>query len=407
MLSPQMINTIKGTVPVLRDNGVEITKVFYHNLLTEHPDLNELFNQGNQASGHQAQALAAAVYAYAQHVETPEVLEPAIKHITQKHASLFIKPGQYNVVGQYLLDAFSQVLGDAFTSEVRHAWTAAYAELAKTMIIAEAELYRQGGDWTDWRDFVIKEKTLESSEITSFTLSPVDGHPLPAYLPGQYISVRVFVPSLNYSQPRQYSLSDSYVAEHYRISVKKEPGISSNDVAHPGLVSNALHNLKVGEKLQLSRPVGDFALDTSKDTSDPLVLISAGVGLTPMMSMLNTAVVSNPRRPIAWIHGYRNAQTGAFAEHINEIASSHDAIHITRFCSQPQELDRLGVDYERVGRVDLDSCDGEKDLFLGDSSASYYVCGPDLFMSNTQKQLQDRGIQLNKIRMERFGTGSL
>ena len=407
MLSPNQIRTIKETVPAVRDHGVEVTKVFYQNLLTEHPELNEIFNQANQATGHQAQALAAAVCAYAQHIETPEALKPTLKHITQKHASLFIRPEQYNVVGKYLLEAFGQVLGDAFTSEVRDAWAAAYGELAKTMINTEAEIYRQEGDWTDWRDFVIKDKTIESSEITSFTLSPADGRPIPAYLPGQYISVRVFVPSLNYSQPRQYSLSDRYVANSYRISVKKEGGVSSNDIAHPGHVSNALHGLKVGEKVQLSRPLGDFTLDTSKDMSSPLVLISAGVGLTPMMSMLNTAVMSNPGRPIAWIHGYRDARSRAFADHVKKIAESNAAVHVMRFCSQPQEQDRLGVDYERIGRVELDSCDRESDLFIGDNSTRYYVCGPHLFMSNVQKQLQDRGVEPCRVHMERFGTGSV
>ena len=122
MLSPQTIQIIKATVPVVRENGVEVTNVFYDNLLNEHSELNEVFNQRNQVNGHQARALAGAVYAYAQNIEHPEVLEPAIKHITQKHASLFVQPEQYEVVGRYLLDAFGQVLGAAFTSDVREAW---------------------------------------------------------------------------------------------------------------------------------------------------------------------------------------------------------------------------------------------------------------------------------------------
>ncbi|KAL9115530.1 MAG: hypothetical protein Q9227_000851 [Pyrenula ochraceoflavens] len=408
MLSDQTIETIKSTVPALRAHGEQVTRLFYHNLLTDQPELNSVFNQGNQANGHQAQALAAAVYAYAQNIETPDALAPAIRHITQKHASLFIRPGQYDVVGRYLLDAFGEVLGEAWTSQVREAWAEAYGELAGKMIEAEAELYREGAGWTDWRDFVVEEKLKESSEITSFILRPADGRcPLPVYLPGQYISVRVFIPSLNYSQPRQYSLSDSYAADHYRISVKKEAGVSLNDVAHPGIVSNALHELDVGETVQLSRPYGDFVLDIQKDFSGPLVLISAGVGVTPLMSMLNTVIVSNPGRPIAWIHGYHDAQTRAFADHISKIARKSNAVHVTRFCSNPEEQERPGVDYERAGRVDLDDCDGEKDLFLGNGSPRYYVCGPTSFMSKMQRQLEERGIRPDRIFVERFGTGSL
>ncbi len=386
---------------MVRDHGVEVTNVFYDNLLTEHSELNEIFNQDNQINGHQARALAGAVYAYAQNIETPEVLEPMIKHITQKHASLFVQPEQYEVVGKYLLEAFSQVLGPAFTSNVWDAWSAAYNELARTMINAEAKLYRSGGEWTDWKDFFIQEMIPESSEVTSIILRPVDEGPLPTYLPGQYISVRIFVPSLNRYQPRQYSLSDRYTRDHYRISVKREDGLP------PGSVSNALHNSKVGDKVQLSRPSGDFTLDTSKDTSNPLVLISAGVGLTPLMSMLNTTVVDNPGRPVAWIHGYRNAVKRPFANHISVLAKSHNALHITRFCSRPQAQDRFAIDYEWTGRVDLKKCDAQKDLFLDDDSARYYVCGPSEFMDDVEGQLQDLDIEPNRIWMEHFGVGGV
>ena len=400
MLSQEVVHTIKATVPVVRDHGLEVTKAFYQNLLTEVPELKDIFNQSNQADGHQAKALAAAVYAYAEHIDNPEVLEPAIKHITQKHTSLFVKPEQYDVVGKYLLGAFSQVLGPAFTSEVQDAWAAAYSELAKIMIDAEAKLYRQRGDWTDWKDFFIQDRTPESSEITSLALRPADGCPLPTYLPGQYVSVRLFVPCLNYSQPRQYSLSDCHAADHHRISVKREPAI-----AH-GSVSNILHSLRVGDKVQLSPPTGGFAFDPSTDTSSPLVLISAGVGLTPVLSMLNTVVANHQGRPIAWIHGYRNAGTRAFADHIQKIALTQDTVRVTRFCSQPQAEDIFRVDYEWNGRVDLDKYDAQKDLYLGDDTAKYYVCGPSAFMLKMKGQLLDRGIEPNRIWTEYFGAGA-
>lgn len=408
MVSQQTIDVVKATVPVLRDHGADVTSVFYRNMLTDNPELKSVFNQGNQATGHQAKALADAVYAYARHIETPAVLGPAIKHITQKHASLFIKPEQYDIVGKFLLEAFAQVLGDAFTPEIRRAWAEAYTELAKTLINVEDELYRQSKGWTDWKDFVITKKAVESSEITSFSLCPADGGPLPAYLPGQYISVRVFVPILNYRQTRQYSLSDSYSPDQYRISVKKEAGVSLNDAAHPGLVSNVLHTLNEGDHVQLSPPHGDFVLDINTDASSPLVLISAGVGLTPLLSILNTVVASNPGRPVSWIHGFRNSQTRPFADHLNRISQTNSAVRITRFCTKPDEYLEAGRDYEKVGRVDLDNCDGTRDLFLDDTnSARYFVCGPQPFMVRIKEQLKIRGVDVSRISLELFGTGSL
>lgn len=407
MLSSETISIIRATLPAVREHGVAVTNAFYDNLLNDAPQLNEIFNRANQANGHQARALAAAVCAYAENIENPDILAPTLEHINHKHASLFIKPEQYDVVGKYLLDAFAQILGDAFTDEVRNAWAAAYGELANMMINAEAKLYRRAEDWTDWRDFVIKGKIPESSEITSFMLGSVNRDRLPTYLPGQYVSIRVFVPSLGYSQPRQYSLSDVHHVDRYRISVKKEAGIGTNPVAHPGLVSNTLHSMKTGDIIQLSRPYGDFSLDTNHNTSSPICLISAGVGVTPLISMLNTSVESNAERPIAWIQGFRNGQAGAFACQIDRLAKSHHSIRVLRFCSQPCTQDRLGVDYDRVGRVDLRECDDDGHLFLNDVSTRYFVCGPDAFMSQVRKQLEDRGVHPYQILTERFGTGGV
>jgi nitric oxide dioxygenase len=411
MLSQDQINIIKATVPVVGEHGWTVTNAFYQNLLNDAPQLNNLFNHANQVNGHQARALANAVYAYAQNIEHPEVLASALENISHKHVSLFVQAEQYDIVGKYLLDAFGQILGDAFTTDARNAWAAAYGELAKIMIATEKTLYQRTEDWTDWKDFVIKDKTPESAEITSFTLAC--GDQLPTYLPGQYISIRVFVPSFGYSQPRQYSLSDAYYPDHYRISVKKETGIATNCPIHPGMVSNTLHSLDVGTKVQLSRPYGTFHLksqdEAKQDNSSPLVLISAGVGLTPLLSMLNTSVGGGAERPISWIHGFRNKEAEAFSQHINRTARAHSNIKVLRFCSQPQAKDRPGIDFDGVGRVDLDSdiCDDEEHLFLGDDSTKYFVCGPVSFMSSIRKQLEARGVPSERISMERFGTGGI
>lgn len=265
------------------------------------------------------------------------------------------------------------------------------------MINAEAKLYRRGEDWTDWKDFVIQDTIPESSETTSFILKPVDGRPLPPYLPGQYISVRMFITRLGYHQPRQYSSSDRYATDHYRITVKRE------DQDRFGSVSNTLHDSKVGDRVQVSSPRGNFTLDISKDRSSPLVLISAGVGLTPMRSMLNTVVADEPGRPIAWIHGYRNAEKRLVASHIKDLAKLHDAMRVTRFCSRPQELDRFGDYYEWAGRVDLNKCDAKSDLCLDTDTARSYVCGPSDFMLDMAHQLQELDVEPHRIWTEHSG----
>lgn len=178
---------IKASVPVLKEHGVEVTKIFYNNMLGENPCLKDIFNSANQVHHHQPRALAAPVLAYAANIDNLSALGGAVNLIANKHASLYVRPEQYAIVSKYLLAAIKEVLGDALTPELLEAWTVAYGDLADIFIKAEDNLYKHAHGWTDWREFRISRKVKESSEITSFYLEPVDGHvkPLPPFLPGQ------------------------------------------------------------------------------------------------------------------------------------------------------------------------------------------------------------------------------
>ena len=120
-LTPEQVQLIKATVPILRQHGKEITTSFYKDMLTDHPELKHIFNQTNQINGHQASALADALYAYASHIDNLKVLGPAVERIDQKHASLYIQPEQYDIVGSYLLKAMKDVLGDGLTEDIHTA----------------------------------------------------------------------------------------------------------------------------------------------------------------------------------------------------------------------------------------------------------------------------------------------
>ena len=186
-LTQQQSELIKASVPALKAHGDEVTRIFYSNLLADNPSLKEIFNTSNQFNQHQPRALAAAVYAYACHIDDLSKLGSAVELIANKHASLYIRPEQYVVVGKYLLAAMKEVLGDALTPELLEAWRAAYGQLADILMKKEDDLYKHASGWTDWRDFRIKRKVKESEEITSFYLEPVDESfkPLPSFLPGQ------------------------------------------------------------------------------------------------------------------------------------------------------------------------------------------------------------------------------
>ena len=132
---------IKATVPALKEHGLLLTTHFYQRLFTHYPDLKNVFNLDNQQNGRQPTALAMAVLAYAQHIDNPSVLEPALNRIGHKHTSLNIRPEHYSIVGEQLLASISDVLGEAATPQLLDAWAAAYGQLASLMIGIEAALY--------------------------------------------------------------------------------------------------------------------------------------------------------------------------------------------------------------------------------------------------------------------------
>lgn len=409
-LTPSQIQTIKSTAPLLRTHGHQITTSFYSTLLTAHPNLNSTFNRANQSNNHQATALATALYAYATHIDDLGALSPAVEKICHKHASLYIRPEQYAVVGEYLLRAMGEVLGEGMTEEVRGAWEAAYWQLARILIGREEELYASAEEWRDWRDFRIVGKERESSVITSFYLEPVDGETLPGFLPGQYISVRTHVERLGYAQPRQYSLSDAPNGRYYRISVKKEEGLDPEEpqnVKHPGYVSNILHDEReVGGVLQVSHPYGEFFLDPEKAQDKPVVLLSAGVGLTPMVSMVNTLAARGAEQPISFVHGSRSSATRAFHPHLTNLASRCDNMRYTTFVKEPGlVVDGESTECTFKDRLDLRKLDKSSDLFLDNNATQYFVCGPESFMTNVEVGLLDLGVERDRVHLEVFGTG--
>ena len=393
MLTQKTKDIVKATAPVLADHGYAIIRCFYTRLFEAHPELKNTFNMANQEQGTQQQALARAVYAYAENIEDPGSLAAVLKNIANKHASLGVRPEHYPIVGEHLLGAIKEVLGTAATDDIISAWAQAYGNLADVLMGMESELYEysatQPGGWNGWRTFIVREKQPESSVITSFVLEPEDGQPVVNFEPGQYISIAVGVPELGLQQIRQYSLSDMPNHQTYRISVKRESGGPNP----PGYVSCLLHDhVNVGDKVKLAAPYGNFHIDV--DAATPIVLISGGVGLTPMISMLKRAI-QDPHRRVVFIHGARNSAVHA----MRDIARTHANFSLVVFYDDPLPQDVKGRDYDHPGLVDVKSI--KNAILLPD--ADYYICGPIPFMRMQHDTLKELGIREAHLHYEVFG----
>ncbi|MBV7485851.1 NO-inducible flavohemoprotein [Bordetella sp. BOR01] len=403
MLSQEVRALVKATAPVLKVHGEALTRHFYARMFRHNPELKQVFNQGHQDGGQQQQALAAAVAAYAEHIDDPSVLAPVVTRIVHKHVSLGIRPEHYAIVGKHLLASIGEVLGEAATDELIAAWAAAYGQLADLLIAEEARLYAQSagkeGGWTGWRAFRLERKVPESAEITSFYLVPADGGPVPGYLPGQYISLRVYVPELGLMQPRQYSLSDAPGQGRLRISVKREGGVAGAG-APAGSVSNLLHaRVQEGDVLDLAPPQGDFTLDEQR--AAPVVLVSGGVGLTPMVSMLNHLVARDDGRQIRFVHACRDRSVHAMKAHINTVTQAWPNVRKVIYYETVSADDRHGHDYDYTGRMNLQAI---RDVAVL-PDADYYLCGPLPFMNAQRQALAELGVEPDRIHAEVFGTG--
>lgn len=414
-LTPEQTAIVKSTVPVLAQHGETITTKFYHDMISANPSLKNIFNNTHQATGHQARALAGALYAYAANLDDLGKLGPAVELICHKHTSLNIKAEHYSIVGEFLLKTMKSVLGDAATEELLDAWGAAYWQLANLMIQKEAHMYAATSYWPGWQDFRIARKEREAEDITSFYFEPVDAKlKLPMFKPGQYVSVNLFVEELDGGvwQARQYSLSDAPGKPYLRISVKREPGIEIGEpkhMAHAGYLSNILHDKKeVGDVVKLSHPFGDFFFEEKKavERDAPVVLISAGVGLTCLMSILNTLVEDGGSRPITWIQGSRDSSVRAFKAHVDELAARNKNIHRLYFSSSPAAGEVEGQEYDVKGRIDLDKIDQEH-LFTDNKETQYFTCGPTQFMLDVEAKLKSFGVDSERVHMELFGTGGV
>ena len=385
MASPKTLEIVKATVPVLEEHGTAITTVFYKNMFNQHPELLDIFNETNQKLGRQQTALAMTVLAAVKHLDKLAVLLPQVTQISHKHRALQILPEHYPIVGHHLVGAIKEVLGEAANDDIIDAWTEAYDEIADVFIQLEKTMYEQEM-WEGFAPFKITEKVEAATDIAAFTVVPanddIDLSKL-SLSAGQYITVKADPEDSDHLALRHYSLYSATSDKGIQFAVRRD-----NRNEHYGLVSNHLHDhLDVGDTILLSAPAGDFELnqDLIQQNDIPLVLVSAGVGVTPILSMLEAQVTANPKRPIVWVYACQNKEHHAFDSKVNELLAAADNVEKHIF-------------YFESGQI-LD----EAWLANLPKPADIYVCGSMMFMESIIDGLMALDHGVDSVHYEPFG----
>ncbi|MFE9094332.1 globin domain-containing protein [Streptomyces sp. NPDC007264] len=385
MLSEQSAAVVRATLPAVGAAIGEITPLFYKKMFTAHPELiRDLFNRGNQAAGTQPQALAGSIAAFATYLvdhpdERPDMMLSRIAH---KHASLAVTPEQYPIVQENLFAAIAEVLGDAVTPEVAAAWDEVYWLMANALIELERRLYEESKQ-TGWRTWRVVGRIEETPDVATFQLRPADDEPVMDFRAGQYVSVRVELPD-GARQIRQYSLSASPDSPLRQITVKRVHGDGNPD----GEVSSHLHaQVHEGSTLELSAPYGDLVLE---DTDAPLLLASAGIGVTPVIAMLDQLARTGHDGPVTVVHGDRSpAEHALRSDHVAYAGKLANAsVHFWYEEDAPESA--------HTGTVDLSA------LTIAPGTQAY-LCGPLPFMRAVRTQLLERGLPAADIHYEVFG----
>jgi len=266
--------------------------------------------------------------------------------------------------------------------------------------LTKAELSEQTKD--KYINLIVSKKVPESQTITSFYLVSEDREPLPSFLPGQFLPLKLDIPGQYKPVNRTYSISDSPNKDYYRLTIKRELAPADRPDLYPGISSNYFHDeVELGTKLLAKAPRGKFYLNSKSE--NPVVLLSAGVGITPLISMLNTIVESGSNREVWFIHGARNSAEHAMGDHIRKVTEENDNVHVHVAYSKPLKEDLEGRDYYSKGYVDIELL---KKVLPG-NEAEFYLCGPPAFMKSLFNGLLKWEVPEYCINYEFFGPASL
>lgn len=380
MLSEKSRPIIEATLPIIAERINDITPDFYRRMFAARPDLMDgMFSRSSQLEGTQPRALAGSIAVFASYiVEHPDSYpDEVLSRVAHKHASLGLKEEEYPTVYKYLFEAIAANLGDLATPEIVEAWTEVYWLMGNALIKLEKGLYASQANDVMFAPFKLVDRKETGENVVVLTFEPADETPMTESKGGQYISI--VVPARDgLRQARQYTLLPSEKNQR-RIGVKLDPN---------GEMTSILHELKIGDVVEISNPYGDLTLEGFGNPEAPLYLFSAGIGTTPMLSFLSELIEKGSRRPVTVVHADRSLDTWPLREELTELVNKLPNARLISF------IEGEGGDF--AGRVDVSKLDVPSD-------ANVYLCGPLPFMQGVRSALVEAGVPGKNINYEIFG----
>lgn len=408
LISPQSLQTVNATVPAVAAKLTEIVGKFYPRMLGGNPELYQYFNKTNQLTKRQPSALIESIVAYVTHLDNLEEIAPAVERIAHKHCALNVQAEQYPIVHDNLLASVGEVLGEAVTPEVAAAWSEAVMALAGILIKREAEIYKDRADapggWNGKRKFVVESVRTEGKDIVTLRLKSEDTKPVIAPLPGQYVSVVENPTEEKVLAPRHYTITASG-DNWYEITPKRlitECPVSAPSSApkcpYHGIMSNYLYQLKKEDQVHLFPPFGMVEFDVSQP-HDCAVFVSSGIGITPMVSMLNAA--NEASIPVAHFHADHSSKTHAFRTQLAEKMRSNSLEQY--FYSHPEEADTALPQYT-AGRLSADAILAALKPRLGSwTNTHFYLSSNPELMIEISRGLKADGVPDGNVHGLAFG----
>lgn len=394
-LTPQQADIVAQTLPVVGANIEKITPNFYKRMFAAHPELiADTFNRGNQKQGAQQKALAASVATFASLLIDPNAPDPVdlLQRIGHKHISVGIKPDQYPIVHKHLFDAIEEILTpDVFQGVVRDAWDAVYLEMERVLIEFEKGLYSEMGvaPGDVFRAAHVIARDVFAADVVRFTVA-LDDVSHVTFQPGQYISVRQTMAD-GARQLRQYSLVNApsqreetaggNVAAHSaaELSFAVRRVDAAADLPAGEVSTQLFEKVQVGDAIEVSLPAGDLVLDET--ATNPVVLISAGIGATPMVGMLSALAANSSQRRVLSLHADRS--------------EAEDALRADRESAIRQLENGSSKTWYESALMNLSEVELPAD-------AEYYLCGGNGFLQAIRGQLNEAGVAPQHIHFELF-----